>query len=194
VQEEVGSADFTLLLNLACGPDGEYCCVRATFRFSADVDFLDIEACGEEVLTQCIHGTVVRGRDGVRERFAVGTLEESEKNAALRLHATGKLAKNERQFTRRQMDHGIPSEDAGQMSVRNSHRPERCHSKACRRKTASRLVDEDGHQIDAFNVYTMVREKGRPVARAAAGIDGWAAERLTPAGDKPLILLMGCVS
>ena len=154
------------------GPDGDYCRVRATFRFSADVDFLDVKACGEQVLTHGVHRPVVRGSDRVREWLAGGTIEESEKNAASRLHATGKLAKNERQFRRLEMDQRIPREDASQMSVRNSQRPERRHSKPCRRKPPSRLCNEERNQIDALNVYTVVREKRRPVPRAAAGIDG----------------------
>jgi hypothetical protein len=119
----VDGARFTVAASLLIiwgGPDGEYCCVRAAFRVSADIDLLDAKACGEEVLTHCVHGPVVRGRDRVREWFPGGTIEESEKNAAFGLHATGKLAKNKGQFGWRKMDQRIPSENACQVSVRNS--------------------------------------------------------------------------
>lgn len=159
-------------LTVACGPDGDYCRVRPVFRFSAEVDFLDIEACGEEVLSQCVHRPVVRGRNRVRERLAGGTVEESEKNAASRLHTAGKLAKNERQLSRHAMDQRIPRENAGNMTIRNSQRPERPHSKVWRGKTPSRLFNEEWNQIDALNVGAVVHEKRRPVARTAAGIDG----------------------
>lgn len=101
------------------------------------------------MLTHCVHGPVVRGSDRVRERFAGGTLEESEKNAASRLHATGKLAKNERQFSWLEMDERIPREDASQMSVRNSQRPERRHSELWCGKPPSRLFNEERNQIDS---------------------------------------------
>jgi hypothetical protein len=160
------------MLTMAGGPDRDYRCVRPTFRLIADMDFMDFKACGDEVLTHGVHGPGARGRDCVREWFPGGTIEESEKNAASRLRATGKLAKNERQFSWLEMDQRIPSEDAGQMSIRNFQRAQRRHSKACGGKPPSRLFDEKGNQIDALNLNAVVREECRPVPRAAAGVDG----------------------
>jgi hypothetical protein len=108
----------------------------------------------------------VRGRDRMRKWFTGGTLEKSEKNAAAGPDATGKLVKNRWYLGRREVDQGIPGEDAGQMAIRDWQRAERRHSKLCRWKPPSRLFDEEGNEVDALRLDAVVREKCCPVSGA----------------------------